>query len=272
VTSQERVDPADLLSQARAADRQFDCQDRQLRVRPDPAVRAAVLAYADRVTAWILLIPVVRGPVPVLARGARSRCRPSMCSSGTSETCRVTCCGSGSTCRPRCTGLTRDPAQRRVSVAGTDLQAQSLDLPARGLSRPHLLRHAPDWPASRSWASCPLSCWCSPSCCSSGPSPSSRRSCDGRDAQQGAGDRARPDRDPRRGPGVRYALKLRKKSTLRDSVIRRARNRGTTDFWALRNVSFQVAHGESLGVIGPTAPARAPCSRCWRGSSSLLRA
>ena len=51
--------------------------------------------------------------------------------------------------------------------------------------------------------------------------------------------------------GVRYSLRLTKKSTIRDSVVRRVRRKGETAFWALRNVSFNVLQGESLGVIGP---------------------
>ncbi len=51
--------------------------------------------------------------------------------------------------------------------------------------------------------------------------------------------------------GVRYSLKLTRKQTIRDSVVRRVRREGDPDFWALRNVSFGVMQGESLGVIGP---------------------
>jgi ABC-2 type transport system ATP-binding protein len=51
--------------------------------------------------------------------------------------------------------------------------------------------------------------------------------------------------------GVKYSLKLTKKQTVRDSLVRRIRREGETDFWALRNVTFHVAQGESLGVIGP---------------------
>ncbi len=51
--------------------------------------------------------------------------------------------------------------------------------------------------------------------------------------------------------GVRYSLRLTKKTTLRDSLVRRVRRKGETSFWALRNVSFNVLQGESLAVIGP---------------------
>jgi ABC-type polysaccharide/polyol phosphate transport system ATPase subunit len=51
--------------------------------------------------------------------------------------------------------------------------------------------------------------------------------------------------------GVRYSLKLTRKSTLRDRLTRRAKREGDTDFWALRHATFDVRTGESVGVIGP---------------------
>ena len=51
--------------------------------------------------------------------------------------------------------------------------------------------------------------------------------------------------------GVQYSLKLTKKQTVRDSLVRRVKREGETHFWALRNVTFEVPHGQSLGVIGP---------------------
>ncbi len=51
--------------------------------------------------------------------------------------------------------------------------------------------------------------------------------------------------------GVRYNLRLTKKQTVKSSVVRRIRRQGDTSFWALRNVTFQVRHGDALGIIGP---------------------
>jgi ABC-2 type transport system ATP-binding protein len=54
------------------------------------------------------------------------------------------------------------------------------------------------------------------------------------------------------GLGVRYNLRLTRKSTIRHTFTRLlARPTGETHFWALRDVSFRVVHGESLAVIGP---------------------
>jgi len=55
-----------------------------------------------------------------------------------------------------------------------------------------------------------------------------------------------------RGLGVQYSLRLTRKTTMHQSFIRvLRRHEGPTHFWALRDVSFRVVHGESLAVIGP---------------------
>jgi ABC-type polysaccharide/polyol phosphate transport system ATPase subunit len=62
---------------------------------------------------------------------------------------------------------------------------------------------------------------------------------------------ARPSIDVQ-GLGIRYDLRLTRKTTLKSSLTG-LRNRHNTDrhFWALRNLSFKLAQGESLAVIGP---------------------
>ena len=51
--------------------------------------------------------------------------------------------------------------------------------------------------------------------------------------------------------GVRYNLRFTRKSTVRGSFASLLTRRKPERFWALRHVSVQVSHGESLAVIGP---------------------
>jgi ABC-2 type transport system ATP-binding protein len=51
--------------------------------------------------------------------------------------------------------------------------------------------------------------------------------------------------------GVRYNLRFTRKSTVRGSFASLLQRRKPERFWALRHVSVQVNHGESLAVIGP---------------------
>ena len=51
--------------------------------------------------------------------------------------------------------------------------------------------------------------------------------------------------------GVRYSLRFSRKSTLRQQIAQVVSRKQVEEFWALRNVSFTLVRGESLGVIGP---------------------
>ena len=51
--------------------------------------------------------------------------------------------------------------------------------------------------------------------------------------------------------GVKYSLHLTRKQTVRDSIVRRVKREGDPDFWALRDASFTILQGESVGVLGP---------------------
>src|SRR5688572_23936500 len=51
--------------------------------------------------------------------------------------------------------------------------------------------------------------------------------------------------------GVRYSLRFTKKTTFRSSLGQMLSRDTDEPFWALRNVSFGLVHGESLAVIGP---------------------
>jgi ABC-type polysaccharide/polyol phosphate transport system ATPase subunit len=66
-----------------------------------------------------------------------------------------------------------------------------------------------------------------------------------------------------RGLGVRYNLRLTRKNTLRQTLATIARRgEGDRAFWALKDVSLRLVHGESLAVIGPNGA----------GKSTLLQA
>ena len=53
------------------------------------------------------------------------------------------------------------------------------------------------------------------------------------------------------GLGVQYNLRFNRKTTLRKTVANMVLRRPPEKFWALRDVSFELKHGESLAVIGP---------------------
>jgi ABC-type polysaccharide/polyol phosphate transport system ATPase subunit len=66
-----------------------------------------------------------------------------------------------------------------------------------------------------------------------------------------------------RNLGVQYSLRFTRKTTLHRTFINLVRRSdANTTFWALRHVTFDLVHGESLAVIGPNGA----------GKSTLLQA
>lgn len=53
-----------------------------------------------------------------------------------------------------------------------------------------------------------------------------------------------------RGLGVEFYLARRRRLSLREMVLRRENTSPTETFWALKDVSFRVGHGEAVGLVG----------------------
>jgi ABC-type polysaccharide/polyol phosphate transport system ATPase subunit len=52
--------------------------------------------------------------------------------------------------------------------------------------------------------------------------------------------------------GIKYAIRYERARTIKQVVLNKLHGRGgAEEFWALREVCFQVGHGEVLGIVGP---------------------
>ena len=98
------------------------------------ALGIVYLFYLDRLTPWVLLMPVIAAVQFLFTMAVASCCRRSTRSSATSRTCCAMSCGCGSTCRRACTRSMPSPGT-------TSAPRAALAQPVRGAVRVLPLGH-----------------------------------------------------------------------------------------------------------------------------------
>ena len=111
------------------------------------ALGLLMLFYPDRISPYLLLIPVIAAVQFVFTLACASWSRPATCSSATSATSRATSCACGGSCRPACTAWPRSTSSDLQEQPGPAHagRPQPVRHPVRGLPDGDL-RHA-DRPA-----------------------------------------------------------------------------------------------------------------------------
>lgn len=67
------------------------------------------------------------------------------------------------------------------------------------------------------------------------------------------------------GLGVEFYLSRRRRLSLREIVLRRQNTAPNETFWALKDISFTVGHGEAVGLVGSNGGGKSTLLKCLAG-------
>jgi ABC-2 type transport system ATP-binding protein len=68
-----------------------------------------------------------------------------------------------------------------------------------------------------------------------------------------------------RGLGVEFYRSRRRKLSLREMVLNRKNTSSNETFWALKDISFTVGHGEAVGLVGSNGGGKSTLLKCIAG-------